>query len=149
MVKCSGLHLDATFAALSDATRRGILARLAAGETSVSDLAAPYDISLPGVSKHLRVLERAKLIARRKDGRVYRCRLLAAPMRDAAEWIEHYRQFWEDQFDALARFLEEPQMKGERLCLPQKKDLSSGSKSGASSRRRGKKFTGRGSSARE
>jgi DNA-binding transcriptional ArsR family regulator len=101
MVKYSGPELDATFAALSDATRRGILARLAQGEASVSDLAAPYEISLPGVSKHLRVLERAKLIARRKDGRVNRCRLLAEPMKDAAEWIEHYRQFWEQQFDAL------------------------------------------------
>ncbi|MGB7589963.1 MAG: metalloregulator ArsR/SmtB family transcription factor, partial [Terriglobia bacterium] len=98
MVKCSGRELDATFAALSDATRRGILARLAQGEASVSDLAAPYEISLPGVSKHLRVLERAKLIARRKDGRVNRCRLVAEPMKDAAEWIEYYRQFWEQQF---------------------------------------------------
>jgi DNA-binding transcriptional ArsR family regulator len=105
MVKYSEPDLDATFAALSDATRRGILARLAQGEASVSALAAPYDISLPAVSKHLRVLERAKLIARRKEGRVNRCRLVAAPMKDAAEWIERYRQFWEEQFDALARFL--------------------------------------------
>jgi DNA-binding transcriptional ArsR family regulator len=105
MVKYSERALDATFAALSDATRRGILARLAQGEASVSDLAAPYDISLPAVSKHLRVLERAKLVARRKEGRVNRCRLVAAPMKDAAEWIERYRQFWEEQFDALARFL--------------------------------------------
>jgi DNA-binding transcriptional ArsR family regulator len=105
MVKYFAPELDATFAALSDATRRGILARLAQGEASVSDLAAPYDISLPGVLKHLRVLERAKLIARRKQGRVNRCRLVAAPMKDAAEWIEGYRQFWEEQFDALARFL--------------------------------------------
>jgi DNA-binding transcriptional ArsR family regulator len=105
MVKYFAPELDATFAALSDATRRGILARLAQGEASVSDLAAPYDISLPAVSKHLRVLERAKLVARRKEGRVNRCRLAAAPMKDAAEWIERYRQFWEEQFDALARFL--------------------------------------------
>jgi DNA-binding transcriptional ArsR family regulator len=105
MVKYSAPQLDATFAALSDATRRGILARLAQGEASVSDLAAPYDISLPAVLKHIRVLERAKLIARQKEGRVNRCRLVAAPMKDAAEWIERYRQFWEEQFDALARFL--------------------------------------------
>jgi DNA-binding transcriptional ArsR family regulator len=105
MVKYSETELDTTFAALSDATRRGILARLAQGEASVSDLAAPYDISLPAVSKHLRVLERAKLVARRKEGRVNRCRLVAEPMKDAADWIERYRQFWEEQFDALARFL--------------------------------------------
>jgi DNA-binding transcriptional ArsR family regulator len=114
MVKYSELDLDATFGALSDATRRGILARLAQGEASVSDLAAPYDISLPGVSKHLRVLERAKLIARRKDGRVNRCRLVAEPMKDAAEWIERYRQFWEQQFDALAHFLAKSQRKGKK-----------------------------------
>jgi DNA-binding transcriptional ArsR family regulator len=105
MVKHFAPELDATFAALSDPIRRGILARLAQGEASVSALAAPYDISLPAVSKHLRVLERAKLVARRKEGRVNRCRLVAAPMKDAAEWIERYRQFWEEQFDALARFL--------------------------------------------
>jgi DNA-binding transcriptional ArsR family regulator len=105
MVKYFPPELDATFAALSDATRRGILARLAQGEASVSDLAAPYDMSLPAVLKHLRVLERAKLIARRKQGRVNRCRLVAAPMKDAAEWIERYRRFWEEQFDALAQFL--------------------------------------------
>jgi DNA-binding transcriptional ArsR family regulator len=119
MVKYSERDLDATFAALSDATRRGILARLAQGEASVSVLAAPYDISLPGVSKHLRVLERAKLIARRKDGRIYRCRLAAEPMKDAAEWIERYRQFWEQQFDALAHFLEESQTSSSRLKRPQ------------------------------
>ena len=99
--------LDSTFAALSDATRRGILARLAAGETSVSELAKPYDMSLPAVSKHLRVLESAGLVTRRKDGRVQRCNLIAGPMKSAAEWIEHYRRFWEAQFDSLARFLED------------------------------------------
>jgi DNA-binding transcriptional ArsR family regulator len=99
--------LDSTFAALSDATRRGILARLAAGETSVSELAKPYDISLPAVCKHLRVLESAGLLTRRKDGRVQRCRLKPGPMKSAAEWIEHYRRFWEAQLDSLARFLED------------------------------------------
>ncbi|HEY2108315.1 MAG TPA: metalloregulator ArsR/SmtB family transcription factor, partial [Candidatus Acidoferrales bacterium] len=98
--------LDNTFAALSDATRRGILARLAQGEASISDLAAPYEMSLPAVSKHLRVLERAKLVERRKDGRVHRCRLAAEPMKGAAEWIARYRQFWERQFDSLAQYLE-------------------------------------------
>lgn len=107
MVNYSGALLDSTFAALSDATRRGILARLARqGETSVSDLAAPYKMSLPAVSKHLRVLETAGLVSRQKDGRVHRCRLRAEPMRDAAAWIEHYRQFWEAQLDSLACHLE-------------------------------------------
>ena len=99
--------LDATFGALSDATRRGILARLALGESSVSELAAPYEMSLPAVSKHLRVLENAGLVTRHKDGRVHRCRLIAEPMKDAAEWIERYRMFWEEQFDALERYLAE------------------------------------------
>jgi DNA-binding transcriptional ArsR family regulator len=108
MVNYSAAPLDSTFAALSDATRRGILARLARqGETSVSELAAPYKMSLPAVSKHLRVLEHAGLVARQKDGRVHRCRLRAEPMKDAAAWIEHYRQFWETQLDSLARYLED------------------------------------------
>jgi DNA-binding transcriptional ArsR family regulator len=108
MVNYSGAVLDSTFAALSDATRRGILARLAQqGQTSVSELAAPYKMSLPAVSKHLRVLEHAGLISRQKDGRVHRCRLRAEPMKDAAAWIEHYRQFWEAQLDSLARYLED------------------------------------------
>lgn len=98
--------LDSTFAALSDATRRGILARLASGEASVTELAKPYDISLPAVSKHLRVLESAGLVARSKDGRVHRCRLEAAPMKSAADWMAHYRQFWEAQLDSLQRYLE-------------------------------------------
>jgi len=108
MVNYSGPPLDSTFAALSDATRRGILARLARqGETSVSELAAPYKMSLPAVSKHLRVLEQAGLLARQKDGRVHRCRLRAEPMKDAAAWIERYRRFWETQLDSLARYLED------------------------------------------
>jgi len=107
MVKYSETYLNAIFAALADPTRRGILAHLAQGEASVSALAAPYEISLPGIDKHLRVLERAKLITRRKEGRVSRCRLLAEPMKNAADWLEHYRQFWEQQFDALASFLAE------------------------------------------
>lgn len=137
MVKYLAPDLDATFAALSDATRRGILARLAQGETSVSALAAPYDISLPAVSKHLRVLERAKLIARRKEGRVNRCRLVAEPMKNAAEWIERYRQFWGQQFDALARFLAESQRKGEKTCQRRNRTPKRGFKSGGSSRPRG------------
>src|SRR5580658_9159862 len=109
MVKHLERHLDATFGALSDATRRGILARLAKGETSVSELAAPYRISLPAVSKHLRVLEDARLIVRRKNGRVHRCRLAARPMQKASEWIAQYRRFWESQFDSLSCYLEKTQ----------------------------------------
>jgi DNA-binding transcriptional ArsR family regulator len=106
MVNYQPALLDATFAALSDATRRGILARLATGEASVTELAKPYDMSLPAVSTDLRVLESAGLVARSKDGRVHRCRLEAAPLKSAADWIEHYRRFWEAQLDSLQRFLE-------------------------------------------
>ena len=95
MVKYLSGRLDATFAALADPIRRAILARLAHGELSVSELAAPFDVSLPAVSKHLRVLERAGLLAGVRDGRVYRCRLAAGPLRDAVEWIGGYRAFWE------------------------------------------------------
>ncbi|MGA2074045.1 MAG: metalloregulator ArsR/SmtB family transcription factor [Terriglobia bacterium] len=147
MVKYSETRLNATFAALADTTRRRILARLALGDTSVSDLAAPFDISLPGVTKHLRVLERAKLITRRKEGRVHRCSLVAEPMKGAAEWIEHYRQFWEKQFDALARFLEESPTKEDEPWLLQNKIPKCRSKSGAPSRRPGRGSTRHGSSA--
>jgi DNA-binding transcriptional ArsR family regulator len=149
MVKYSDLDLDATFGALADATRRSILAHLAQGEASVSDLAAPFEISLPGVAKHLRVLERAKLITRRKEGRINRCRLVAEPMKDAADWIEHYRQFWEQQFDALARFLDESLRKEDKPWPRHNRHPKCGSKSGASSRRQGRRFTRRGSSARD
>jgi len=99
--------LSGVFGALADPTRRAILARLALGETSVGDLAAPFDISLPAVSKHLGVLENAGLIHRQAQGRVRRCRLDAGAMKDAADWIEQYRDFWEVRLDALARYLEE------------------------------------------
>ena len=97
--------LDGTFSALADPTRRAMLARLARGEASVGELAAPHAMSLPAVSKHLKVLETAGLVARRKDGRVHRCRIDAGPMRDAASWIDQYRRFWEGQFDALDDYL--------------------------------------------
>jgi DNA-binding transcriptional ArsR family regulator len=97
--------LDATFAALADPTRRAILARLAAGETSVSELAGPFDMSLPAVMKHLGRLERAGLMVAEKDGRVRRCRLAAQPLTEAAAWIARYGTFWEQRFDALDRFL--------------------------------------------
>jgi DNA-binding transcriptional ArsR family regulator len=107
MVKYSEPALDATFGALADATRRAILARLALGESSVMELAAPFRVSLPAVVKHLRVLEGAGLLRTHKDGRVRRCRLRPAPLKDAAAWIEFYQQFWEQQFDALEDFLKQ------------------------------------------
>ena len=99
--------LDATFGALADPTRRAILARLALGQTSVTELARPFSMSLPAVSKHLRVLEQAGLLAREKDGRVHRCQIEAAPMRAAADWIARYREFWDERLDALERYLRE------------------------------------------
>jgi DNA-binding transcriptional ArsR family regulator len=106
MVNYERSRLDAVFAALADPTRRAILARLARREASVSELARPFRMSLPGVHKHLRVLERAGLLTQTKRGRVRRCRLQANAMRNAARWIERYRRFWEQQFDALATYLE-------------------------------------------
>lgn len=100
--------LDRTFAALSDPTRRSILARLAEGEATVGELARPFRVSRPAISKHLRVLEEAGLVERKRDGRVSRCELDAGPMRDAAEWIGRYRVFWGDRLDSLARYLERP-----------------------------------------
>ena len=130
--------LDATFGALSDPTRRAILARLAHGEATVSELAEPFDVSLPAVSKHLRVLESAGLLHREIDGRTHRCRLAPQPMKDAARWIEHYRAFWENQFDALAKFLESTKEE-KRTCQQPKANLVSPSRSVAPSRRREKK----------
>lgn len=107
MVTSENTHqLDLTFGALADPTRREILSRLAVGDATVGELAAPFEISRPAISKHLRVLERAGLIHRTRDGRVRRCGLEAAPMREAAEWVERYREFWEDRLDALAAYLE-------------------------------------------
>jgi DNA-binding transcriptional ArsR family regulator len=104
-------HLSATFAALADPTRRAILAKLASGETSVTELAAPFDMSLPAISKHLKVLERAGLIARGREAQWRPCRLEAGPLRDVAKWIEHYRRFWEQSFDRLEEYLREVQKK--------------------------------------
>lgn len=102
-------RLSATFAALADPTRRAILARLAAGETSVTRLAAPFEMSLPAISKHLKVLERAGLIARGREAQWRPCRLKAAPLKTAAGWLEHYRRFWEQSFDRLEDYLRELQ----------------------------------------
>lgn len=99
--------LSATFSALSDPTRRAILARLADGECSVSELAKPFAMSLPAVSKHLRVLERAGLIAQRRDAQWRPCRLEAGPLKDVSEWAEQYRHVWEERFDRLGNYLTE------------------------------------------
>jgi DNA-binding transcriptional ArsR family regulator len=99
-------RLDLTFGALADPTRRAILARLAEGEATVGELASPFAMSRPAISKHLRVLERAGLVRRATDGRVSRCELDASPMQDAADWVERYRTFWEGQLDSLSRYLE-------------------------------------------
>ncbi len=98
-------HLSETFSALADPTRRAILARLALGETSVSELAEPFDMSLPAVSKHLKVLERAGLVARGREAQWRPCRLEPTPLKEVDDWIEHYRKFWEQSFDRLDEYL--------------------------------------------
>src|SRR5580698_535089 len=101
--------ISTTFAALADPTRRAILARLALGETSVTELAEPFEMSLPAVSKHLRVLENAGLISRGREAQWRPCKLEAAPLRQAADWLEFYRQFWEQSFDRLEEYLQRVQ----------------------------------------
>ena len=103
--------LDRTFAALADPTRRRILEHLAGGDHCVTDLARPYRMSLPAVSKHLRVLENAGLVRRKRDGRVHRLKLEAKPMQQAQAWIEEYRKFWEASFDRLDEYLKKLQSK--------------------------------------
>jgi len=100
-------HLSETFGALADPTRRAILARLASGEASVTQLAEPFSMSMPAISKHLKVLERAGLIARGREAQWRPCRLQAAPLQDIAGWLEHYRKFWEQSFDRLDDYLRE------------------------------------------
>jgi DNA-binding transcriptional ArsR family regulator len=114
-------RLSATFGALSDPTRRAILARLAAGETSVTRLAEPFEMSLPAISKHLKVLERAGLIARGREAQWRPCRLVGAPLKDAADWLEEYRRFWEDSFDRLDDYLRELQAKDKRAARVKEK----------------------------
>jgi DNA-binding transcriptional ArsR family regulator len=99
--------LSATFAALADPTRRAILARLASGETSVTKLAEPFEMSMPAVSKHLKVLERAGLVARGREAQWRPCRLQAAPLKSVSDWVENYRCFWEESFDRLDAYLAE------------------------------------------
>lgn len=108
MVKYSASHLNRTFAALADPTRRRILQQLTRGQNCVTRLAKPYAMSLPAVSKHLRILETAGLIRRRRYGRVQQVELQAKPLKQAARWVEEYRRFWEGSLDRLARYLEQP-----------------------------------------
>ncbi|MGC2473714.1 MAG: metalloregulator ArsR/SmtB family transcription factor [Candidatus Sulfotelmatobacter sp.] len=100
-------RLSETFGALADPTRRAILARLASGEASVTELAAPFAVSMPAISKHLKVLERAGLISRGREAQWRPCRLEARPLQDVAGWVEHYRKFWEESFDRLDVYLQE------------------------------------------
>jgi len=104
-------HLNTTFAALADPTRRAILARLAKGQASVTELAEPFEMSLPAVSKHLKVLERAGLIARCREGQWRPCRLQAGRLKEADEWLKQYRRFWEESLDRLEDYLRELQRK--------------------------------------
>jgi DNA-binding transcriptional ArsR family regulator len=117
-------QLSSTFAALADPTRRAILARLALGETSVTELARPFEMSMPAVSKHLKVLERAGLISRSREAQWRPCRLDAGPLKEAASWIEEYRRFWSPYVDALERHLD-------------RMDHSAAAKSKTTKRRRG------------
>lgn len=106
-------HLSTTFSALADPTRRAILARLASGEASVSDLAKPFakELSLPAITKHLKVLENAGLIQKTKDAQWRNCSINAAPLKEASVWVDQYRQFWEESFDRLGEYLKEVQAK--------------------------------------
>ncbi len=107
-------RLSSTFAALADPTRRAILARLASGQASVTELAEPFEMSLPAISKHLQVLERARLIARGREAQWRPCRLQAAPLKAAEDWLDRYRRFWEQSFDRLDDYLHELQLKEKR-----------------------------------
>jgi DNA-binding transcriptional ArsR family regulator len=104
-------HLSLTFAALADPTRRAILSRLAAGEASVTELAQPFDMSLPAVSKHLRVLKKAGLVTRTRDAQWRPVKLAPAPLKGVAEWVDRYREMWEARFDRLEQYLDELQAK--------------------------------------
>jgi len=124
MVKYSSRGLNRTFAALADPTRRRILAHLARGDQRVTHLARPHHMSLPAVSKHLRVLEKAGLLRRRRYGRVHEMQLNAKPLKQAAEWVEVYRKFWEGSLDRLAEYLEKTKRVPERTTKtkPKRKD---------------------------
>ena len=107
MVNYSTRPLDPVFAALADPTRRAILRRLSLGEATVTEVAAPFQTSLPAISRHIKVLEKAGLVRRRKEGRTHHLRLLASPLKDAMQWLEQYQWFWESQLASLEQFLRE------------------------------------------
>ena len=127
-------QLSTTFAALADPTRRAILARLASGEASVTELARPFEMSLPAISKHLKVLHRAGLIAQSHQAQWRPCQLNAKPLKDAAGWIEHYRAFWEQSFDRLDAYLREIQLKEKQETV--KKTAMKRQRRGKTSRRK-------------
>jgi len=114
--------LSITFAALADPTRRAILARLSSGEASVTHLAAPFDMSMPAISKHLKVLEHAGLIVRSRDAQWRPCRLDAGPLKDVAHWVEHYREFWEQSLDRLDEYIKELKQKEKKNEPKQRKN---------------------------
>jgi DNA-binding transcriptional ArsR family regulator len=113
-------QLSTTFAALADPTRRAILARLAKGQASVTEIAEPFDMSLPAISKHLKVLEHAGLIARGREAQWRPCRLDAGPLKDVDDWVERYRRFWEQSFDRLESYLQELQRKDKKKNGPKR-----------------------------
>src|SRR3954467_14695192 len=118
-------QLSETFAALADPTRRAILARLASGEASVTELAEPFEMSMPAISKHLKVLERAGLIGRGREAQWRPCRLEAAPLKEVASWVEYYRRFWEQRFDRLENYLHELKEKEKKNARKQRKTYRS------------------------
>lgn len=107
MVNYSQRQLDLSFGALAHPIRRGILARLSTGEATVAELAAPFNVSAPAITKHMKILEEAGLLSRKKKGRTHHCRLEQKRMKEAQEWIEAHRKFWNDKLDALERYLKE------------------------------------------
>ena len=121
-------HLSATFAALADPTRRAILARLSLGEISVTELAEPFEMSLPAVTKHLKVLEKAGLITRGRHAQWRPCRLKAAPLREVSDWVEQYRRHWEERLDRLGEYLKELQVQGALAAAPKSKEKKHGPK---------------------
>ena len=119
-------HLSATFSALADPTRRAILARLSLGEISVTELAEPFEMSLPAVTKHLKVLEKAGLITRGRHAQWRPCRLKAAPLREVSDWVEQYRRHWEERLDRLGEYLQE--LQAQEAASPKRKEKKHGPK---------------------
>ena len=119
-------HLSATFAALADPTRRAILARLSLGEISVTELAEPFEMSLPAVTKHLKVLEKAGLITRGRHAQWRPCRLKATPLREVSDWVEQYRRHWEERLDRLGEYLKE--LQAQEAASPKSKEKKHGPK---------------------